>query len=66
MKTVNLTLVAGLLFASGFTLADGNLVGKWVEGDGTRQGAKAGLSAHGDHEGDRYAAEADLTFTLKH
>lgn len=64
MKTVNLTLVAGLLFASGCALADGNLVGKWVEVDGARQGAKAGITPHGSHEGDRYAADADLTFTL--
>ncbi len=64
MKTRSFTLMVAMLLISGSALADENLVGKWVQIDGTRQGAKAGTSPHGGHVGDRYAADTDLTFTL--
>ena len=64
MNNIGVTLTVGLLMVSNTGLADGNLVGKWVEIEGSRHGAKAGISIHGGQDGDRYAANADLSFTL--
>ncbi|WP_295402247.1 hypothetical protein [uncultured Thiocystis sp.] len=64
MKKFNFTLIVGILLISGSALADGNLVGKWVEVEGSRHGAKAGTTPHGAHVGDRYVAESELILTL--